>query len=258
MSKNAPTSEANERVQRLKAQLAQNHQALKAARHGSRFAKPNTDSEARQIEAAKQAVISAKAALRVGVGSETNLSRAQEDLKVVSEGVRRAKAEAYEEGSILEAERVLLKKHLAEAVAELERETAEALRPATSRWLEALAAFVEANDALHAAELTTEATGATPVVRAARELIIDTTSRRTHVLNLLRDQGWSAYYAADVAQHRALANRTHFLKREHEAAAEAAARQADRYMKARTPLAPAATQPRRRGFSLGSSRVLQK
>lgn len=228
------SSETYQRVRRLKQQLADNRRALKDARHKARFYQPDDEAERRRIDAANEDVIRAKAAARVGEGTEEAVKQAQAVLEALSADIRRAKAEAREERSILEVERKLLEEKLAEATAALEGETAEVMRGAATRWLAALAAFVEANDSLHALEVDLEEAGVAPVVTAARDVTLSLANSREHLLPMLRrSRAWRTYYAAEVAEHRALANRTHLLKRDHEAAAATAARLAERQAKAR-------------------------
>lgn len=254
------TSEELQRVKRLKAQLADTRRAIKDARHRARFYKPDDATERRRIEEAQEAVIRAKAAERVGDATAADVRRAEEALSAVTADIRRVKAEAGEERQVLEAQRQLLEQKLTEAKAELEAKTAEAMRPAAARWLEALAAFVEANDALHAVEVELQEAGVPPVITAARDVTLELANSREHVLSMLRrNHVWQVSYAAELAQHRALATRTRLLKREHEAEAAAAARLAERQAKIQASITAqqaAQRRPRRNLFSF-SSRGMQ-
>lgn len=279
-------SEAYERVQRIKQQLLENKEARKEARaigrkarnaarrrshelhlkrveggdptavtvHVAADATASEVAAAQQISEARQAVIMAKAALRIGEGGDSDVERAEKHLADLLADERQLQAQAAQEGTILEAERSLLEKRLAEARAELEAEVAEAMRPAATKWLDALAAFAEANDALHGVESELADLGVAPVVSAARDVSFRFANSKDYLLPMFRrGRAWTSYYAAEVAEHRALA-RTRVLKREHEAEAEAAARLAERQAKAKgARSSPTAAHTRRRRFmGLGS------
>lgn len=224
---NSPTLK---RLKELRAQARTNRAARKAAWTRRRNPKAYADltkGELDELEKLQERVVEAKALKRLG-GSEEAVKSAQAEYDARAAALKQVRREAAEESQILEVERKLLDERIAAATGELEAEAAEHMRGAVTNWLATLAAFIEANDALHAAELAVEDAGATPPIRAARKLSIETPVMKSSVPDFLkRAPQWGAYYAAELEKHRALSARTHLLKREHDAAAAAAARLAE-------------------------------
>lgn len=229
---NSPTLK---RLKELRAQARDNHTALKATRAKRRNPKAAADlskPELAELDALSRGIVEAKAMKRLG-GSEDAVKAAQAAYDARAAVLNEVRREAAEEGQILEAERQLLKERIAATAGELEAEAAEHMRTAAANWLETLAAFIEANDALHAAELSVEGAGATPPIRAARQVQILTPTNHAYLPTFFKwVPQWTAYYADELSKHRALSARTHLLKREHDAAAEAAARHAEKHAKA--------------------------
>lgn len=194
-----------------------------------------------ELARAEARIIQAKAAARLG-GDEQAVLTAQAEYDNLLEAGKDARQEAAQELAILEAERKMLQERLAEAKDAALIEAAEYMRPQVTHWLEALAAFLEANEALQAAELLVEeVAGVTPPAHAAREIHITTPIAKDRLLTLFsRRPEWDAFYGAELAKHRILSARTHILRSDHDARAAQLAKQDARMAKSRAAAEKAA------------------
>ena len=231
----APPTEALERVERLRAKLTENRATLRDLRHRARVGStPPVDASA--LEAADRALLDAKAAASAGLGSEADILAASERVAALRGDRARERAEAADELRVATRAGDLIADALAEATAELDRAAAERMRPAVTAWLGALAAFIEANDRLHAAELDAADAGMTPPVTAARDVaLVSVAGSRTRIAWALAHGGWPTHYGDDIARHRGL-TRSPMLARE-------AAAQAEREAKRATEVAKRAPEP---------------
>src|SRR5690625_3080116 len=181
------SSETSKELQALRLQLRQNREAKKKARqrimNGGLTELPAGQQEA--INAADEKLLEAKAAHRLGFGSEEDVQAAEQALQQLTSSLEERKQEAAEEHALLNAQEALLKNRISAAEAKLLSETAEVMRPAAKKWLEALAAFIAANDELHEVELAVTEAGGTPPVHAARDMHLTATSSKSRVPRML-------------------------------------------------------------------------
>lgn len=208
---------AAQNLQDLKQQLSKTTQARNKAaaraRNGAVALLP--DMERKAIEAAEEALTQAKARYGLGLGTPQDVAAAEAALERTRGGIQAQKQEAAEEHGILTAQIDIIKKQVHAAEVALTQESANAMRPAVRKWLEALAALIEANDELHEAELAVVEAGGTPAVTAARELTVTAERSKARIPDLFtRSLGWAKHYAGDTAE--LLDDRTHLLKRESE------------------------------------------
>lgn len=257
-------TDAVKRRQHVGQQVRDNWQALKAVRMkrqvlATNSRRPNPEAppfdvstassgadraeqHRQELARAEARIIQAKAAARIGEGDEQAVLTAQAEYDNLLEAGKDARQEAAQELAILEAERKMLQERLAEAKDAALIEAAEYMRPQVTHWLEALAAFLEANEALQAAELLVEeVAGITPPAHAAREIHITTPIAKDRLPTLFsRRPEWEAFYGAELAKHRILSARTHILRSDHDARAAQLAKQDARMAKSRAAAEKAA------------------
>lgn len=200
-------TEAYQRHERILANLEDAIARRRDARTEARIPinHATTAEEAERHQAAYDAVLADKAAERIGEGTHEAVQAAEARLRELEQTRSKARQEAREAVRLAELEVGMLKEKLAEARAELDREAAERMRPTVTKWLETLADFLRANEALHAAELAISTAGVKPPVTATRDLILTTgEGSQSRLAWLLAGKAWTSNYTAELAEHKNL------------------------------------------------------